>query len=562
MTADGLNDLVLFLAMAILALDRGPLLLPLRRQSSHRLESLRIGVVVEDNSIPRWQKEFIEWLAAIEGFQVAAICLTGHDPEPLKPSRLFDAIRGQSSRKYDPFAEVPLGEGAGLNGASGFGIADHGNPIQVGDLKQARLDVVIWISSQRALQKAYTSFAKFGVISFQLGRSRRFPPYFDEVAGGDLLSQAIVWWHADRLDRARQLRTAQLVTDQAVRFTKNAAQPLVAVAQMAATICLEIMEQGDDWAGRAKQIPEQGLAAVASRSPTGLESASFVLRKLVRSLSGRLRHRGRRVGWFSALRRSDLRSYVQSGRFSAEALREIPLVAGSQMADPFLLDYEGMTFLYFEEVPQGRSLGRIKCAEVHDDGGISNPTLVLEDERNLSYPCVFLHEGECFMIPESGERRTVNLYRSTRMPHEFTLETTYLDDTALSDTTPVLIDGTWYFFTTTYEPFMQSLLFWSDRLDGRWHLHPKSPVSSSAQNSRGAGAIKLARGRMLRPTQDCSVRYGYAILINEIVRLTRTEFEERPVDRLLPTWQGGLLGTHTWNTSSKFEVFDGLRHLA
>ena len=530
--------------------DPGPLLMPLRRQNMRRLSDLRIGVVVEDKLIPRWQEEFIEWLAAIEGCNLLEIDSTGRHPEPRRPSRLFEFICAQSSHKCDPFREVPLGGNFTLNDLPRSGIG------------QPHLDVVIWLSSQRVLQKPCTSLARFGVISFQLGDNRKSPPYFEEVANEDLLSRAIVWWHAERLDRARQLRTAKLATDQGLNFTRNAAQPLVALAQMSATICLEMMEEGDDWLIQAKQIPEQKLLAVNSRPPSGVESARFVLLKLVRSFKRRLRNRGRRMGWFSVLRRNDLRSYIHSERFSAESLREIPLPTGNQMADPFLLDHQGMTFLYFEEVSAGQSVGRIKCAEVRDDGSISTPTLVLEDNRNLSYPCVVLHQGECFMIPESGERRTVSLYRATHLPYEFTLETTYLDDVALSDTTPVFIEGTWYFFTTTYEPFMQSFLLWSDRLDGKWHLHPKSPISNSAQNSRGAGAIKIERGRMLRPTQDCSVRYGYAILINEIVRLTRTEFEERPVDRLLPTWHRGLLGTHTWNTSSKFEVFDGLRFLS
>ena len=67
-------------------------------------------------------------------------------------------------------------------------------------------------------------------------------------------------------------------------------------------------------------------------------------------------------------------------------------------------------------------------------------------------------------------------------------------------------------------------------------------------------------GRLLRPTQDCSVRYGYGIVLNEITRLTPCEFEEHEVDEILPEWRSGLLGTHTLNASERFEVIDGLRY--
>ncbi len=66
-------------------------------------------------------------------------------------------------------------------------------------------------------------------------------------------------------------------------------------------------------------------------------------------------------------------------------------------------------------------------------------------------------------------------------------------------------------------------------------------------------------GRLYRPTQDCSVRYGYAITLNEVTRLTPDEFKERPVNHIRPSWMPGLRGTHTWNESRRLQVIDGLR---
>ena len=205
------------------------------------------------------------------------------------------------------------------------------------------------------------------------------------------------------------------------------------------------------------------------------------------------------------------------------------------MADPFVWETEGRSYLFFEEVAAGSSKGRLGCVEVFGNGSCSTMNIILERPYHLSYPCVAPASGELFLLPESSKAGSVELYRFSRFPEEVELVTRLVEGLALVDPTPVFLNDRWYFFTTTAPPFMESLLFWSDRLDGIWRLHPCSPVSCSARNGRFAGNLFWRDGRVYRPTQDCSVRYGYAIQVNEIVRLTPAEFEERAVNWVAPT---------------------------
>jgi hypothetical protein len=55
------------------------------------------------------------------------------------------------------------------------------------------------------------------------------------------------------------------------------------------------------------------------------------------------------------------------------------------------------------------------------------------------------------------------------------------------------------------------------------------------------------------------VRYGHAIVLNEVVKLSKTEYEERETETILPVWRPGLLGTHTLNANERYEVIDGLQ---
>jgi hypothetical protein len=62
---------------------------------------------------------------------------------------------------------------------------------------------------------------------------------------------------------------------------------------------------------------------------------------------------------------------------------------------------------------------------------------------------------------------------------------------------------------------------------------------------------------LIRPSQDCAKAYGYAIVFSEVVKLTETEYEERPISRLDPGWVKKNLGTHTYTRTEQFEVIDG-----
>jgi hypothetical protein len=246
--------------------------------------------------------------------------------------------------------------------------------------------------------------------------------------------------------------------------------------------------------------------------------------------------------------------------------KEIPMPKGVDfMADPFPWEDGGKQYLLFEEFPAGHSHGRNSFVELRPDGSCSELAIILEKPYNVSYPCIVRSGGDLFMVPETAEAKRVDLYRFRRFPAEVELVSTPLEGAALVDTTPIFVDGRWYFFTTTVVPFhekayMETVLFSGTRLEGPWELHPCNPVSTSVRSSRSAGHLFWRDGRLFRPTQDCSVRYGYAIAINEVTKLTPDEFEERPAGYIPPSWMPALLGTHTWNENSAFQVIDGIRY--
>jgi hypothetical protein len=99
-------------------------------------------------------------------------------------------------------------------------------------------------------------------------------------------------------------------------------------------------------------------------------------------------------------------------------------------------------------------------------------------------------------------------------------------------------------------------LYFADSPLGPWALHPRNPVVADVRRARPAGRVLRVNGRLFRPAQDCSVRYGYAVSFQRIDVLTETAYEESGAGRLEPGWLPGNVATHTFNRDEDFEAVD------
>jgi hypothetical protein len=84
-----------------------------------------------------------------------------------------------------------------------------------------------------------------------------------------------------------------------------------------------------------------------------------------------------------------------------------------------------------------------------------------------------------------------------------------------------------------------------------------NPIISDVRRARPAGPLFVKDGFLIRPSQDCSRRYGFAVCLNRVDVLTDNDYREVPIERILPTWLRGNQGTHTFTRGSRFEAVDG-----
>ena len=230
-------------------------------------------------------------------------------------------------------------------------------------------------------------------------------------------------------------------------------------------------------------------------------------------------------------------------------------------ADPFAVKHEGKYLVFFEEFVYKEDKAHISVMEVSKSGA-GEPRPVLKRDYHLSYPFMFEWQDRYFMIPETAANRTVEVYRCESFPDEWKLEMVLFKDVAARDATLLEIDGRWWMFVAIADTDSSDelYLFYSDSPFGPWKPHQRNPVKSDVRNSRPAGRPFYWNGDLYRPAQDSSRRYGYAMRINKVVRLTPNEFLEEEVAQVLPQWRKDLRGTHTLNICEDLTVIDCLIH--
>ena len=72
---------------------------------------------------------------------------------------------------------------------------------------------------------------------------------------------------------------------------------------------------------------------------------------------------------------------------------------------------------------------------------------ILREPFHLSYPYVFHHEGNAYMIPETNKGSSVRLYIAVRFPDRWTWARTLLDGDHYVDTVLFYLNERWWLFT-------------------------------------------------------------------------------------------------------------------
>ncbi|MEZ5534133.1 MAG: hypothetical protein R3F02_00780 [Thiolinea sp.] len=234
-------------------------------------------------------------------------------------------------------------------------------------------------------------------------------------------------------------------------------------------------------------------------------------------------------------------------------------------ADPFLVSEAGREYVFFEELIYRQGKGTLACMELFPDQSHGQPVTVMDKPYHLSYPFIFRFQGQLYMVPESAENRTLDLYRCEQFPSRWVKVKTIMTDVEAYDATLYEDEqGCWWLFVCMrhheYASTNELLYLFSaaDPLTDDWEPHPCNPVVTDAATARPAGNLLRLNGKLYRPSQNCAASYGRGLNLNEVLALNKQEYREQAGSQLIPAGYAGLDGVHTLNCLNDKVVSDGI----
>ncbi len=536
---------------------------------------LRIGVLIDSLTAPRWVAKILQDVATAPFLTLSLVVVnTAAKPSPpatwrewfarqraAAPYRLWEwyqaadyqRFRGEGADPFEPTDVTPLVGGAELLRVEPLrqGFVDRFRPQDVQRIREAKLDVLLRFGF-RIVKGDVLEAAPYGMWSLHHDDNRSYrggPALFWEIYEGNPESGTILQVLTEALDGGKVLYRSMGATNFASLY-KNRRATYWKSAEFMMRRLADLHRDGWGSLQALDTYSEQSTYARGIyRRPTNRQ----MLRFLAKTYSYRFRQKllsPLDEKWVLAFRR----------RGSDDRFTIVHPPADRFYADPFLAEQDGRTFVFFEDYSYRDRKGTIAVAELRANG-MGEPQTVIAGPDHLSYPSLFQWRGDWFMLPETGARRRVEIWRARQFPHEWTLETVALDGVDACDATVWQQDGLWWMFVTLCVaggPRADEVsLFYADTPAGPWHPHRANPVVSDAAHARPAGALYRDGDAVIRPSQDARGGYGQAITLNRIDRLTPREYRETPVGSIEPTWHPRVRGTHTIARSSTFEVIDG-----
>ena len=230
-------------------------------------------------------------------------------------------------------------------------------------------------------------------------------------------------------------------------------------------------------------------------------------------------------------------------------------------ADPFLISKDDKDYIFFEMFDRLKGKGLIGY-RVIENGKISKMKVAYEHNTHLSFPFVFEHEGDFYMMPESSKDHTLPILKAKSFPDKWEIVSNLNNGERFVDSVLFEHKGSVYLFT---QQIQNSYSF--DKLDvyitesDKLVAHKCNSVVVSHENARLAGKVFRLNDSIIRVSQDCSADYGRKLTFNKITELSPNIYSEEKLKEIEVAdisldAKNDYCGTHTYNQNENYEIID------
>jgi len=470
---------------------------------------LRVGIACHENEILQWQAEIGEAVASLKGVRLAAWL-----ERPSKGARYKIPSRADAAATTTSTYNVGK-------------VAPHS--------RWPELDVVLNLTREL-----------LGARACQVWRLR----FEDEVAPG-------------RAEHARRLPTTTVTLVEENGAGRVIGRVRFKTAPSARRNADAAFRETKTTIVRALSAMSSSQSALESLAKQPWDNSIVPPRSPATRLKERWAKHTTRSAWTIGIARGAPLSMLQSGKLpEINWLR--PLPEGRFFADPFIVDAHGDDLIFMAEdgVDTPPFHGRISEIRANSHGRVTSVKPAIELPTHLSFPFSFEHAGVRYCLPENHESNGLHLFAQTT--DAWTQVATVIDGLPVVD--PVLFrdNGVWRLFCClrSHDDIVHLFLFSAHDLRGPWRAHPLNPIKSDVRGARPAGALFSVNDSIYRPAQDCSARYGGALVIQRVLRMTDIAYDEEEALRIFPESLGpGYVGVHTLNFHKDHLVIDALKRV-
>jgi len=535
-------------------------------------DRIRFGIMCNGTIFPRWQAEAIQKVIDIPGVVPGLLIINDKKVLPLsfliayffdlgklfwKIYSVFIRIKLKSSQKIDLSEVLKDVKRVNCETIRKGKYSQYFKESDIESIKAADLDFILRFGFG-IIRGDILNLTKYGIWSFHHGdeiKYRGTPPGFWEIYKGDNISAAVLLKLTHKLDAGIVLIKGFLKTQYS--YTKNRDQLLLESSRWPAMLCIDILNNNID---KFNRVPSSTYAPIYTL-PNNRQFLKFIFKSTYFRLRRLLKLIFYIDYWNIGIVKCHISEFLND---CSPDIQWFPLKSKRIFyADPFALcDSEDSHKLhvFFEtyDFLKGKGIIQYSCY----NNSFSSPVNVIEDKYHLSYPYLMQNGNEILIIPECFKSESITSYSALKFPHEWGEKHEMIKNYKGVDTAIVKRDNIYWMFTSDKNDglLFNLNIFYSDKLTGTWIPHPKNPVKTDVRCSRCAGTPFEYKNSLYRPAMDNSERNEGRIVINKVVKLTRTEFDEVPVKTIYP-FTGNYFPdkTHTISSSGEYTFIDGAK---
>lgn len=547
-------------------------------------KKIRIGLLVDDNMLPAWAFDMINEISQTNHSRIVLIIKkkskkTCHYPDkPGWKNRqhwLFFLYR-----KFENLLFKPVPNAFEKKNLSDLPVKCEIIPVtpeekdesdiiaedDMNTIRQYQIDLFLQVGF-RALRGGILNCSAYGIWTLQAGSKKIV---CNDYAGiWELLNKEttstihIIAYSGNQKDGQVIGRSTFRTLDNSINWNRNT---FFWKARLLIPRLLEALSRSNNGIIPAHTPTDKSFPPPAKRQTPNLPGNAELVHKVSRLFFTYLKRK-----FFGLLYREQWGLLVHSGQAghvpaSFSGFKRLIPPKDRLWADPFVIQQKGKDYIFIEEMTFRGKKGHIAVMEAEGKGQYSTPRPVLKRPYHLSYPFIFRHKDQLYMMPETLQNQSIELYKCHIFPDKWQFEKTLISDISATDATLFNYRDTFWLFTSVDTHPGTSIndelfLFYASSLtDTHWTPHPQNPIVSDVRFARPAGNLFIQNGKLLRPAQDCSKHYGYGMQIMEVTTINKETYAEQHAQSIYPELakEKKIAGTHTLNFSDNLTVSDGI----